>query len=366
MSQTLNSPKQLLNPKKLYIPNPDTKGSAPAFLVAREIPKPLALAPMASISDLPFREICYQLGVGFTTTELVSAKGIKHSGLEHAWQYIALGEDEKFTGIQLFGEDAEDYEAALEQILAHPLLNKMFVLDINMGCPVPKVCKTGAGSALMNTPEKAQEIVKVCRKLCDPLGIPVTVKFRKGYHADELLCVDFALAMAEAGASALTLHARTRAQMYSGVADWEAIKQTKEALTKFEKEKGHPGLAFWGNGDIIDGTTAEKMLVETGVDGIQVGRAAKANPWIFEEITAHLNGVPYTPPTPFEKLEQAKQHFERLLKLKEERRACLEFRKTFAWYLQGLRGVASLRVKVMQMEKAEEFFNLFEELKLML
>lgn len=354
----------LLSEQKLYIPNQDLKGSAPAFLVARKIEKPLALAPMAGISDLPFREICYTLGVGFTTTELVSAKGIKHSGLEHAWQYLALGENETHTGIQLFGEEAEDFEAALELILEHPILKNMFVLDINMGCPVPKVCKTGAGSALMNTPEKAGDIVKTCRKLCEPKGIPVTVKFRKGYHADEILCVDFALAMAEAGASAMTLHARTRAQMYSGQADWNCIRQTKEALLDFEKVKKHPGIPFWGNGDIVDGASAKKMLLETGVDGIQVGRAAKSNPWIFEEISSYLDEKNFTMPNAFEKIDLAKKHFERLLYLKDERRACLEFRKTFAWYLQGLRGVGSLRVKIMQIEKAEDFFKLFNEIKI--
>lgn len=354
----------LLTEKHLYLPDTQkTKGSETAFLLARKIEHPLGLAPMAGISDLAFREICYKLGVGFTTTELVSAKGIKYSGLEPAWKYIALGENEKATGIQLFGEDAEDFGFALEKILAEESLKKMFVLDINMGCPVPKVCKTGAGAALMKTPEKAMEIVKVCRKFCEPLGIPVTVKFRKGYQENDCTCVEFALAMAEAGAAALTLHARTRAQMYAGHADWDCIQKTKKALVAWEKEHKHPGICFWGNGDIVDGKTAKKMLLETEVDGIQVGRAAKANPWIFEEITHYLQEKTFTPPTFTEKLNQAKEHFEVLLHTKGERLACLEFRKTFAWYLQGLKGVGALRNTVMQIEKAKDFYEIFETLQ---
>ena len=252
------------------------------------IENPICLSPMAGFSSLPFRVICNEMGAAYSPTELVSARSIRYNGIDKSLRYMRIAPDEeKITAIQLFGSEPEDFKAAVETIMSTPVLKEVSIIDINMGCPVPKVVKTGSGSALMEDPKRAAAIVAACKKkiaeLC--LNVPVTVKTRIGYNSEDKGKSEFARALADAGCDMICVHGRTRIQMYHGESSNEAIAVMREAVRGYD-------IPFFANGDITDVKSARKIIEDTGCDGIMIGRAARGNPWIFEQVTAGLSGKP--------------------------------------------------------------------------
>ena len=285
-----------------------------------EINSRLALAPMAGVTDLAFRAVCRELGAGLTFTEMVSAKALvyqdgKTRGL------LRLGEGEHPAGAQIFGSDAGCMAEAAA--LAREISGADFI-DVNMGCPVGKVVRSGDGSALMRDPEKAMRIIESVARAA---GCPVTVKIRKGWDKGSVNAVEFSKMAQSAGAAAITVHGRTRTQMYSGKADWDIIREVKSAVTV-------PVLA---NGDVFTAGDAARVLKYTGADMAMVGRGALGDPWIFMQARALLEGGEAPPRPPVgERAETAMRQFEMAAEQKGERVACLEARKHYAWYLRGV------------------------------
>ena len=312
---------------------------------------PIALSPMAGISSLPFRIICNGMGACYSPTELVSARSIRYNGVEKSLRYMRIAPDEeKITAIQLFGSEPEDFEAAVRTIMETPVLQEVSIIDINMGCPVPKVVKTGSGSALMEDPARAASIVKACKKalaeLC--LNVPVTVKTRIGYNAGDKGKPEFAKALADAGCDMICVHGRTRIQMYHGESSNEAIAVMREAVRGYD-------IPFFANGDITDTESARKIIEETGCDGIMIGRAARGNPWIFEQVTAGLNGkeIPAMPCEKDRKLMLIRE-LEGRLKYLPEDVAVREFRSVMPFYIKGLPGSSQIKVRLCSCSKADE------------
>jgi len=316
-----------------------------------KIKNPICLSPMAGFSSLPFRIICNEMGAGYSPTELVSARSIRYNGIDKSLRYMRISPSEEgITAIQLFGSEPEDFQAAIRTIMATPVLQEVSIIDINMGCPVPKVVKTGSGSALMEDPERAAAIVKACKKtlaeLC--LNVPVTVKTRIGYNAEDKGKPDFAKALADAGCDMICVHGRTRIQMYHGDSSNEAIALMREAVRGYD-------IPFFANGDITDVGSAKKIIEETGCDGIMIGRAARGNPWIFEQIAAGLDGkeIPAAPDIADRK-NMLIRELEGRLKYLPEDVAVREFRSVMPFYIKGIPGSAQLKVKLCGATGAEE------------
>lgn len=306
---------------------------------------PLFLGPMAGITDKTYRGIVSELGCDATVTEMVSAKGL-HYGDPKTELLLGIGPLEKTAGIQIFGSDPEIMAEAAERLGSRPNV----FLDINMGCPVPKVVKNGEGSALMKRPDLAFEIVK---RVCERAGKPVTVKMRIGWDGETVNAPSFARRMELAGAAAVTVHGRTRDQFYGGEADWKTIRQVKEAV----------GIPVVLSGDVVDGPSAEKALEATGCDGLMIARAAKGNPWIFREIKHYLRtGMELEKPGPQERVAMARKHLAKSLEDKTPYIAAREFRKHCAWYLKGLPHAASIRDRVNRTETPEALMALLDSL----
>jgi tRNA-dihydrouridine synthase B len=317
----------------------------------------LALAPMAGTTELAFRRICRCFGAGLTVTELVSATGICHDKLfKRNWRYLVIDPAEVPVAIQLFGGDPNDFSRAISRILEHPILGQCSLIDLNMGCPVTKVVGRGEGAALMKTPDLAARIIEASVKAAAPFGKPVTVKFRKGWDDEMVNTAAFAHTCEEAGASALTIHGRTRKQMYSGHADWSAIGEAKSAVR----------IPVFGNGDIDSPTAARRMLHETGVDGLMIGRAAQGNPWLFQWLVSALadpTGNSDTQPviTPAEKIPVILEHLDGLIAQHGEAIAIREMRKQLVCYFRGARQGAILKNKAMAAQNREEVAAVLEE-----
>ena len=296
----------------------------------------IVLAPMAGVTDLPFRLLCKRQGAGLVCMEMVSAKAILYHNKNTAELMRTLPE-ERPVSLQLFGA-----EPALMGEIAGRIKEQPFdILDINMGCPVPKVVNNGEGSALMRDPKLAGEIV---RSVAQAAGKPVTVKIRKGFDEAHVNAVEVAKRAEEAGAAAITVHGRTREQLYAGRADWEIIAKVKEAV----------GIPVIGNGDVDSPESAEKMLRETGCDGVMVGRAARGNPWIFREIPAYLeSGEKIDRPTAAQKCACILEHAALMRKYKGEYTAVREMRKHVSWYTFGYPHSAKLRGKINAIESME-------------
>ena len=310
---------------------------------------PVGLAPMAGTSDLIYRSICHEMGSQLAVTELVTARGIRYdTTLKKSYRYLEIDpEKEGPCAIQLFGYEPEDFSVAIPAVLEHPKLSAAAFLDINMGCPVTKVVKTGAGSALMRTPRLAADIIRAAVEAVRPFGIPVGVKFRKGWDAQHINAADFAKVCVEAGASVLCVHARTREQMYSGDADWDILSQVVCAVSG-------SGVPVLGNGDVKDGVSAKRMFEETGVDGIMVGRAALGNPWIFREISDYLCGRPTVPPSLQERVSVLLRHLHGQSQRIGEPLAIREMRSQMAYYLKGLANASSYKDRLMHTESIAE------------
>ena len=308
---------------------------------------PFVLAPLAGVTDSAFRRICFEHGAAMAFTEMVSAKGLYYRNA-NTEDLLAIHPDEGPVGIQLFGSDPLMLQFAAEKLKDRPNV----CIDLNMGCPVPKVVKNGEGSFLLTQPALAAQLV---RETVKAAGKPVTVKMRIGF--DETHPVDpvaFAVQMQEAGASAIAVHGRTREQYYSGKADWSAIRRIKEAVD----------IPVAGNGGVFSAEDALRMLDETKCDAVMIARGALGNPWIFAECEAAWKGRPIPKrPDVDEIIETVKMHALRLLETKPEYRAVREMRKHTAWYTKGIQGTAALRRQASEAESLDEMFTILEGLK---
>jgi len=290
--------------------------------------KKLWLAPLAGFTDYAFRSICKASGADVVVSEMVSADGLYYSK-ERSIAYAQFSEEQRPYGIQLFGHDPDMMARAIDIVME----KKPDFIDVNMGCPVKKVVKRGAGSALMTTPETARAIVSSMKKVTESKGLPLTVKIRIGWDNFSINAVEFARQMEEAGADVLAVHGRTRAQMYSGEADWEMIGRVKSALN----------IPVIGNGDIRSAEDAIKRFDQTGVDSLMIGRGALGNPWIFSRIKSYLESGVELFPSPEEKYELVKKHFDFILDNKGEQMGIKEMRSHVSYYTKGHRGGARVR-----------------------
>lgn len=291
------------------------------------------LAPMAGVTDMPFRVLCHELGCPMAVSEMVSAKGYLLSPRDSraARELLAVAPQEAgAVALQLFGSEPEIMARAAEELTA---TGRYALLDVNMGCPVPKIVGNGEGSALMRTPELAAEIV---RELAAASHVPVTVKMRLGFEPGSETYLTLGPMLERAGAAMITLHARTRSQFYEGHADWDAIRRLKQRVS----------IPVVGNGDVTNWQDAQRMLETTGCDGVAVGRAAQGNPWIFEQIRDGMAGRPLREVLPEEKLSVLLRHAGMLAELKGESVAVREMRRHVVCYVRGMRGAAKLRTQV--------------------
>ena len=287
---------------------------------------------MAGVADLTFRRICRSWGAGMTYTEMVSAKGLYYNDKKTA-ELLARDEDESPSAAQIFGSEPDIIEAAAHKALS----GGADILDINMGCPAPKIVNNGDGSTLMKKPELAEEIVRAAVRGAG--GTPVTVKIRAGWDADSVNAVDFAKRMERSGASAVAVHPRTRMMFYSGQADWGIIKKIKRTLD----------IPVIGNGDIFCAEDAVRMFEETGCDAVMVGRGAQGNPFIFRQINELIEtGRVKFYPTGRDRLEAALCHARMLCGEKGEARGIREARKHMAWYIKGVSGAGTLRTRIFE------------------
>ena len=305
------------------------------------------LAPMAGIGDRAFRELCIRFGAAYTVTEMVSAKGLTMGDKKSA-QLLTLGESENPAAAQIFGDDPEVMAQAAVKCLA---FNPQ-IIDINMGCPAPKVAMNGGGASLMKRPELAGEIVKAVSSAVD---IPVTAKIRKGWDDESINAVEMAQLLEKNGAAAIAVHGRTRKEMYSGRVDYDIIRQVKAAV----------GIPVIGNGDVTDEQSAALMLEKTNCDAVMIGRGALGNPWIFQQINAYLNECRVIPkPSLNEKMAVMLQHIAKIIEYKGEYTAMREARHHAAYYTKGLRGGAKFRAKMGSLETFEQLEEItFEILK---
>lgn len=305
---------------------------------------PLALAPMAGITDLPFRLICRRLGCGMTVSEMVSAKGLLYKNVKTT-EMLRIDDGERPTAIQLFGSVPEELAEAARMVEA----SGADIIDFNMGCPVPKIVNNGEGSALMKQPQLAHDILAAMVKA---VKIPVTVKFRAGWDDSSRNAVEIAKAVEAAGVSAVAVHGRTRQQFYEGKADWGIIAEVKQAVK----------VPVFGNGDIFTVEDGLRMLAETGVDGLMIGRGADGNPWIFRELAAVLRGEERpAAPSVQERLAQAAEHLDMLIDYKGEHISVKEMRRHISAYLKGLPHAAEFRGRFHKVDTREQFMELLAE-----
>ena len=299
----------------------------------------LVLAPMAGVTDLAFRQICRELGAGLTVTEMVSAKALCYQD-KKTLPLMELGPEEHPGGVQIFGSDLACMEegAAIIREVAHP-----DIIDINMGCPVPKVANNGDGSGLLRDLDKACQVAEAVIRGAQ--GTPVTVKMRLGWDKGNIVCLDLAKMLESVGVAAITLHGRTKVQMYSGTANWDYIREVKQALS----------IPVIANGDIFSGADAAHILRYTGSDLAMIGRGSFGDPWLFARGNAAIAGEPEPPLPPLrERIEAALHQIEFAAEIKGERLACLEARSQFCWYLRGVPHANVYKQEVVHVETLDD------------
>ncbi len=309
-----------------------------------EIKNNIIMAPMAGVSDLPFRLLCQREGAGMTCMEMVSAKAIYYNN-KNTDSLMEIHPDEKCVSLQLFGSDPKIMSEMAKRIEERPFQ----ILDINMGCPVPKVVNNHEGSALMKNPELVYEIV---RAVSGAISKPVTVKIRKGFDDNHVNAPEIAKAAEAGGAKAVAVHGRTREQYYSGLADRSIIRMVKEAVS----------IPVIGNGDIVDGPSAKAMFDEAGCDAIMIGRGCEGNPFVFREVSAYLDGREYIPPTGEEIKETIREHARLQLLYKGEYIGVREMRKHLSWYLRGFEGAAGMRKRINEMTEMTDLLDIVDRL----
>ena len=311
-----------------------------------EIKNRVVLAPMAGVCNSAFRRIIKEMGCGLLYAEMISDKALVYDN-EKTKNMLYMTNKERPIAQQIFGSDKDSF------VKAAKIVEKSMqpdIIDINMGCPVPKVAvKSQAGAALLKNPDKIYEIVKAVK---EAVNVPVTVKIRSGWDNNNINAVLVAKTCEKAGASAITVHARTRSQGYSGKADWNIIKKVKENVN----------IPVIGNGDILSALEAKRMLDETGCDAIMIGRGTLGNPYLIKQVVTYLeNGALLPEQKPVDRMKTCLKHFEYLLKIKPEKVAVLEMRTHGAWYLKGLKDSVSVKKKLYQIKTKEEFVNTIEE-----
>lgn len=307
------------------------------------------LAPLAGVTDIAFRGLCMELSCGLSYTEMVSAKGLYY-GSDNTEKMLRVSEEEKPVAVQIFGREPLIMAKVCE------FFNKnddICLIDINMGCPAPKIVKNGEGSALMKEPDLAASIVSEVKKASEK---PVTVKFRKGFDERSINAVEFAKILEEAGADAVTVHGRTREQMYEGQADWEIIRDVKKAVK----------IPVIGNGDVFSVKAAQELFKISSCDGIMIARGALGNPWIFREIARGLKGEPVTYPTAEEKINMSIRHLHRAVEYFGENIAVREMRKHIGWYVKGLKYCTEIKNKINLQSDSKKVQEILEDYKSML
>lgn len=311
-----------------------------------EIKNQIVLAPMAGISNTSYRKIIKEMGAGLIYAEMVSDKAIMYEN-EKTLDLLKMSDEERPIAQQIFGSDLESFVVAAKKIEEemHP-----DIIDINMGCPVPKIAiKSQAGSALLKDPDKIYDIVSA---VVNSVSVPVTVKIRSGWDNNSINAVEVAKKIEAAGASAITIHGRTRSQGYSGFADWNIIKQVKESVN----------IPVIGNGDVTSCYLAKKMLDETGVDAVMIGRGVLGNPWLIKECIEYLETGKEPEEVPIdEKIKMLKRHFEMLVMDKGEKLALLEIRTHALWYIKGLPGSAAIKNEICKTKEKNEMFKILDE-----
>ena len=311
-----------------------------------QVNTPIALGPMAGVTDWAFRNICAELGAELTVTEMVSSRALCYKDKKSA--ALLRKTDLGICGAQIFGNDPEIMAKGAQLALE---ISACDFLDINMGCPMPKIANSGDGCGLMRTPELAGEIVK---SVVHAVNVPVTVKCRLGWDKGSINVLDFTKRMEDSGAAMVTVHGRTRSMLYSGTADWDMIARVKDQLA----------IPVIANGDIVDGSTAVKCLNWTKADGIMIGRASFGNPWVFAEAKAALAGESaYERPVLARRVDTAVRQFEMAYEDKGEHIACLEARKHFAWYLRGVAYANYYKEKISAIQKMDDIYRIADGIR---
>ncbi len=305
------------------------------------------LAPMAGVTDISFRGLCKEQGCGLVYTEMVSAKALYY-GSDNTKKLLRISEEEKPVAVQIFGNDPDIMAKVVEENFNSR--DDICIVDVNMGCPAPKIVKNGEGSALMKDPKLAAEIIKKLKKVSSK---PVTAKFRRGFDDDNLNAVEFALALEDAGVDAIAIHGRTRKQMYEGKADWNIIKEIKEKVN----------IPVIGNGDVFTPEDALNMKKLTNCDAIMVARGSMGNPWIFKQIQRVLEGKELKKITPEEKIDMCIRHYELAIKNDGYHKAIREMRKHASWYIKGLPNCTELRNKMNILEDSDAVMRLLLDYK---